>query len=598
MRIGGDYGILAEMEVKAVNLKVGRSNGREYLSIVHGIRDPITHRVRTKTIQSLGYLDVLQKEYSDPVAHFKQVVEQMNQQSKTEKQPLTIRLDPYERLKTGQVYYKNLGYAPLSLLYHELGLDVFFRNHTRKLKVTFNVNNIVKRLVFGRILDPSSKKKTVENKDWLFENHDYTLDDVYRCLTFLPEEANAVTIHIHKKVREQYGRVTEPVYYDVTNYYFEIDEQDEIRRKGVSKEHRPNPIVQMGLLMDNQGIPIAYKLFPGNTNDCETLIPILREVKREFEVERLIVVADKGMNTTRNIVFNLLRRDGYVYSQTVRGADKELQGYVLEQDGYRNKGEDFRIKSRVYPRKIKVEDINGKKQKVDIDEKQVAFYSRDYDRRAKAEREPALLKARDLVNNPSKYNQATSYGAARYLKNLSYDKETGEVITTGRKPVFDEERLKREEQFDGYYVIISSETTKTDEEIVEIYRGLWKIEESFKVTKSSFHTRPVYLSRQDHIQAHFLICFIALVITRLLEKRLANQYPISRIAETLRQVNACFIGDNLFAFHFADEVTHAIHNTLGIDLEMRFRSLGDIKKMLGTTKKTLNPQQHLSIPNS
>jgi transposase len=471
---------------------------------------------------------------------------------------------------------------------------MFFRNHARKLQSEYDVNSVMRLLVYGRILFPGSKKKTFERKDRLFDKSDFSLDDIYRCLTFVNTLKGDLTQHLHKQVTAQYGRASEPVYYDVTNYYFEIDEPDELRRKGVSKEHRPNPIVAMGLLMDNAGLPITYKLFSGNTNDCETLIPLLKEVKREFGMNRLVVVADKGMNTSKNITFNLLHHDGYVYSQTVRGANKELKDFVLKEDGYRAKGEDFKIKSRVYPRIITVTDEDGKKRKVDIDEKQVAFYSRDYDLRAKAEREPALKKAHDLVNNPAKYNQTTAGGAARYVKNLVFDKKTGEVLSARNKLVFDEARRMDEEKYDGYYAIVTSECDKTDEEIVEIYRGLWKIEESFKVTKSDFHSRPVFVSREDHIQAHFLICFLALLIARLLEKRLGGAISIARIAESLNQVNACWIGENQYAFSHADEVTHAIKARLGIDLERRFLSLGEIKKLLGSTKTAVNPQPRRS----
>jgi hypothetical protein len=191
----------------------------------------------------------------------------------------------------------------------------------------------------------------------------------------------------------------------------------------------------------------------------------------------------RGNNTAKNINYHVMRGDGYVYSQTVRGAHKELKEYIFDEKGYTWLGDDYKIKSRIYPRQIAVIGNNGRPIKKRIDEKQIIFYSRDYDRRAKAEREPAILKAMDLVKNPSKYNRATSYGAARYVKNIEYDKKTGEIITSKKRPVFDEARLREEEKFDGYYAIVTSELDKADEEIIDIYRGLWRIEESFKITK-------------------------------------------------------------------------------------------------------------------
>jgi transposase len=567
-------------------LQVGNNKGRTYLSIVQGYRDPATKKVRHKTIKSLGYLDDLKKEFEDPVAHFKAVVEEMNQKAALEKEPIKLEINPQERLAENSSNRKNIGYAALSRLYHELGLHIFFYNHSRSFQAKFNTNNIMKLLVFSRILAPASKKKTFEQKERYFENTDFTLDDVYRCLTQVTTFKASLELHLHRQMKLKFKRNTELVYYDVTNYYFEIDEPDELRKKGVSKEHRPDPIVQMGLLMDTQGIPICYDLFPGNTNDCETLMPVLAKVKKNYEVGRTIIVADKGINTADNIAFSLAQGDGYVYSQTVRGANKELKDYVLDPSGYRELSEDYKIKSRLYPREIAVSNGQGGRTKVRIDEKQVVFYSSDYDRKAKMDREPALLKAQDLAKNPSKYNKATSYGAAKYLKNLVFDPKTGEVITAKQKPVFDEKKLREEERFDGYYAIVTSEWQKTDEEIIDIYRGLWQIEEAFKVTKSDLKSRPVYLSREDHIEAHFLICFVALVIARLLVVRLGNKFSIPKIVESLNRASGSRLEENWYVFNHADKITRAVGESLNVDLSRKYLKLGEIKKILGATKNT------------
>lgn len=567
-----------------MNLHKGMSNGRVYLSIVQGYRDPVTKKVRRKTIKSLGYLDDLEKQYPDPIEHFQAIVAEMNEKAALEKQPIPINLDPKETLAQSTTNRKNIGYAALSKLYHELDLDTFFYNYSRSFKSKFNTNNIMKLLIFSRILAPASKKKTYEDKDRYFENTDFSLDDIYRCLTQVITLKDKLQLYLHRQMKNKFGRNTELVYYDVTNYYFEIDKQDELRKKGVSKEHRPDPIVQMGLLMDTNGIPIMYDLFPGNTNDCNTLIPILDKIKNDYEIGRTIVVADKGINTADNIAFNLVRGDGYVYSQTVRGGNKELKSYALDSSGYHQISDDYKIKSRLYPREIAVSNVKGGRSIVRIDEKQVVFYSADYDRKAKAERELALAKARDLVKNPSKYNKTTSYGAAKYVKNLVFDPKTGEIVTTKQKPVFDEVKLREEEKFDGYYAIVTSEWKKTDEEIIEIYRGLWRIEEAFKITKSDLEARPVYLSRNDHIQAHFLICFVALVIARLLVQCLDNKYPIPKIVESLNKASGTHLEQNWYVFDHADDITNAITEILGVDLSHKYLRLGDIKKILGATK--------------
>ena len=260
--------------------------------------------------------------------------------------------------------------------------------------------------------------------------------------------------------------------------------------------------------MDTNGIPINYKLFPGNAPDKTTLIPALSRIQREYSLGRIVVVADKGLTTGDNIWYILSAKNGYVLSYSVRGADKNFQNYVLDEDGYINKGDGFKIKSRLYPREIQVTSTKGKKMKKVVDEKQVIFYSPKYAAKAKRDRAAALAKARDLIKNPARYNKSTSYGAAKYVKNLTFDASTGEVLESARQHLtFDEEKLRKEEKFDGYYAIVTSEYKESDEKILEMYRGLWKIEESFKVTKSDFEARPVYLSVKEHIDAHFLTCF-------------------------------------------------------------------------------------------
>ena len=563
-----------------------KDTGRTHLSIVQGFWDNNSRQSRTKTIKTLGYLDDLQKLYDDPIAHFEKVVAEMNQKQLESDAPATLSIDLKEQIKPDSAGRKNFGYAALSKIYHELGLHTFLVNRQRNLSIDYSLNNIMKLMVFSRLLNPASKKKTYEERGRYFEHTDFSLDDIYRSLSLINKHKDAIQFWLHQKICERYGRNTDLVYYDVTNYYFEIDEPDELRKKGVSKEHRPDPIVQMGLFMDTRGLPISYRLFPGNQPDKTTLVPMLAELTREYNLGRVIVVADKGLNTARNIYYNTHGLgNGYVLSQTVRGAHKELKDFVLDEEGYVWQGQDYKIKSRLYPREITITGSNGKPKKVRIDEKQVVFYSRDYDKRAKAEREPAVMKALDLVRDPAKYNKATSYGAAKYVRNLVFDKDTGEILASKQTPIFDTAKLREEEKFDGYYAIVTSEWKKSDEEIIEIYRGLWRIEESFKVTKSDLEARPVYLSRKDHIEAHFLICFVALVIARLLQQRIGDKYSVTRILESLNKVSCAHIKENYYLFDYTDEVTDAIGNALGIDFSKKFMRLKDIKNILGDVKK-------------
>jgi hypothetical protein len=566
-------------------LRTGKSNGRIYLSIVQGYRDKNTRKSRSKVVESLGYFDDLQKQYPDPIAHFKAVVAEMNRKEAESKPPASITFERGERLEAGRDNRKNIGYAALSKLYHGLDLHTFFNNRSYPWKTEYNVNSIMRLLIFSRILNPASKKKTFEQRGTFFEKMDFSLADVYRCLSKIITLKHDVTLHIHRQMRELFGRGEGLVYYDVTNYYFEIDEQDEMRKKGVSKEHRPDPIIQMGLLTDSSGIPITFDTFPGNMNDCETYSPIFRQVRRDFDLGRIIVVADKGMNTGDNIAHCVLSGNGYVFSKSVRGGAKELKDYVLDEDGYRAREDGFKIKSRLCPRQIYVTDINGKKKKVPLDEKLVVYYSPEYDKRAKADRAAAVAKAKDLIGNPSKYSRATSYGAAKYVKNLVYDKETGEILTSKQKPILDEEKMAEEEKYDGYNAIVTSEWEENDDRIREIYGGLWQIEEAFRVCKGDLEARPVYLSRLERIDAHFLVCFIALVIARLLARVLGNKFSVGKIAESLKKASGSHMDENWYLFDYSDEVTSAVSENMGIDLGKKFMTVGEIRQLIGDTKK-------------
>lgn len=497
----------------------------------------------------------------------------------------TFSISRNETLTIGNDNRKNFGYLALSKIYHELEIHKFLTNRQRYTKEEFDADTIMKMLVFSRLLFPASKKKSFEERKRFFEKDNYSLEDVYRCLSLFHKHKDALQLWINGRIKEVYGRDSSLVYYDVTNYYFETDKIEDFRKKGVSKEHRPNPIVQMGLFMDNNGIPITYQLFPGNTNDCLTYRPNLSRIKHDYDLGKVVVVADKGMTTGDNIWYTLTAGDGYVFSMSVRGANKELKAYVLNEDGYEWLGSEYKRKSRLYPRTIQVTSTNGRKLKKTVDEKQVVFYSEKYDKRAKAERNVAIIKAQDLIANPGKYTRATSYGAAGYIKNIDFDKETGEILKTSKALELDMEKLKEEEALDGYYVIITSEYKETSDRIIEMYRGLWKIEESFKVTKSDLEARPVYVSKEDHIEAHFLTCFVALVIARILEMKTEQKYSITRLLESLRKAECSHVKQNLYLFDFYDEVLEDIGSYLGIDFSKKMLSLLEIKKYFGMVKK-------------
>jgi len=520
----------------------------------------------------------------------------MTEEEKTQKK-LTLSINMEEKLDTNTDNRKNFGYAAILKIYHKLGLDVFLNNKARHEFFEFNTNSIMILLIVSRLLSPGSKKKAFEEKGRYFERFDFSLADVYRSLSHFSKIAKELQIFLNAQILEKYGRNTKVIYYDVTNFYFEIDQGDEFRKFGLSKENRRNPIVQMGLAMDSDGIPLHYDLFPGNTVDKETFRPVISEVRRKYDTGRIIVVADMGIITGDNIFYLQGKEkgknfNGYVFSFSVRGATKEFKEYILSGEGYvdnsgkpANENADFKMKSRVIAREINVTLPSGKKTKKTVYEKQVVFWGRKYALKAAAEREEVLKKAFDLVVNPQKYTKATTYGAAKYVKNWKFDEKTGEILEVRERLVVDMEKVNEEAKYDGYYAIVTSELDMSDAEIIETYRGLWKIEETFRITKGILETRPVYVSLQDHINAHFLICFIALTIMRIIQKKTGNVYSAERIIDCLNRISCSHEHENIYLFDYRSEVSDAIGEALGIDFTNKRLRLGDIKKILGQVKK-------------
>lgn len=567
-----------------------RPNGRVYLSIVKGFRDPVAKKNKQKAIKSIGFLDEFIDEYEDPIAHFKQLAKQMTEKENEDKE-IELILDMNEKLDTDSRDMKNIGFSVLSKIYHILGIHKFMINRERGLKADIPINNILKLLVYERILNPCSKLAAHENKDNYFENFNFPVKSVYRALPILAKHKDKLLLELHENITMQYDRDTSNVYYDVTNYYFHKDQQTELIRKGMGKDKKGKPIIQMGLLLDKDGLPITYKLFSGNTTDFETLLPVLSELKANYNLSRVIVVADKGLNSGTNKAYNIIKGDGYIFSRSIRGtkASKEIKEYVLDDKGYEWIGEDFKIKSRIYPTVITVKNAEGKDVKVDIDEKHVVFFSKKYAQRSRYNRNEAVTKALKLINSPSGYAKASNYGAMKYILGMKLDKKTGE-LTQSRKDIFpslNDELIKEEEKYDGYYSIVTSELNMTDSEIIEKYRGLWKIEETFKVTKSQLKTRPAYVWSEGGIEGHFLTCFLSLLILRVLELETKGVYSTERLIDSLAKSNVDHLKMNYYKGVYYDEVLKCIDENLGTNLNHKYQTLDGIKKMVSNTKQAL-----------
>ena len=596
------------------------SHGKIYLSIVQGYRKD--GKVKHKTIEKLGYLDDLKKEYDDPIAHFKEVAKQMSE--KIIKEYTIKNLDT--KIIDNSSKAKNLGYIVLKEIYKELKLEEFFKDKNKNSKLEFDLNKIFSLLIYSRIMYPSSKKETFEKRDRFFENFDgFEIKDLYRSLDYFNLYKEEIETLIWNNTKDKYNRKTDNLYYDCTNYYFEInyndtdlvDEEGNIiekgyRKRGPEKNHRPDPIIEMGLLMDSTNIPISYDLFPGNESEKLSLLPLTRKTKINCNLGRTVIVADRGLNTSDNI-YRLAGKninsnlDGYIYGQSVRGADEEFKNWVLDQKdyieeivmaedgkpetfrqmifeeekfkGYEKKTVVFKHKSRIYPKEIKVtvDKKTKKKKKVRTDQKQMVYYSQKYADKQKRDRNLMIERAKDLIANPQKYNRVTASGSAAYVNNIKFDKTTG-AIADGLNLSLKLDKIKEEEKYDGYYSIVTSELNMSDHELRNKYRGLSKIEETFKITKSELEARPVLVWTKEHIESHFLTCFVALVITRLLEKKIGNKYSIHKIIESIKNYNSIPIEHDLCIQNYSDEIIKELEKIFNINFSRKYLTISEIKK--------------------
>lgn len=572
--------------------KSKRKDGRVYLAFAEGYRKDGKSKMRT--VESLGYLDELEKQFDDPIAHFKAVCDEANAAARAERQNVQVTIHPLQKIDKREAARKNAGSAVLLAVYNALGIEIAVRNKTRGSKASYDSNAVMRLLTVERIINPGSKKSAWENKEHYFFRTAFSLEDTYRALDVLCGCKDKIVSAINRSIDKMGIRDTACVFYDVTNYYFEIDDPDEdegLRQKGMSKEHRKSPIVQMGLLQDSKGVPIGYRLFPGNTPDPLTMLDVLSEMKRDYGQDRVVVVGDKGNNCSANIAALAAKGDGFVYSQSIRGtkSDAELKNWVLSDDGYEcatnaDGHVTYKVKSKQGYKTVSVAGPNGSKRKVDVDVKYVAFWSEKYEKRARKERQAAIDKAKRLVADPGAYAAATHFGAAKYVRGLAVDGRTGELLEAASALELDEDRLAADEACDGYYLIATSETGMADDAVIEAYRGLWRIEESFKVTKSDLETRPVYVSRREHIEAHFLTCYAALCILRIIQVLTGGKYSAGTIAEELGAMCGTNLDGNWWVFDHRSDATDDLCRMAGIDLTRQNMQLKDIKAAFSQAK--------------
>ena len=582
-------------------------SGKVYCSIVDGFR--INGKVKQNVIQKYGYLNDIEDKFGNADEYLNNELIRLKNEMKS---TFVLKIDKnVENDFTDDTF--NIGYTYLKNKFQDLDISSILKNKQYSTKIDYSLPKSCELLTYSRILNPGSIKYTYEHKNQFFEPFDLSLDDLYRSLKPMLDCKDDIFKSIWYNTKDKYNRDASTSFYDCTNYYFEIEYDDEdikdengnlikkgIRKRGPEKNHRPDPIVEMGILLDKQGIPISYNIFPGNTSEKETLVPEIHNIKRRHNIDKVIVVADRGLNCSENMYklsgldLDKENRDGYVYGQSIRGADQEFKDWVLKDDYKIDKiiDEDgneiiFKHKSRIYPKKMYItrddkgltKSGNVKKQTITVDQKQMVYYSQKYADKQKGDRQMVIEKAKDLIKNPGSYTRATSYGAAGYVNNIKFDKETG-VVSNSSELSINQSKIEEEEKLDGYYSIVTSEENLSDLELRNIYKGLSKIEETFKITKSEFDARPINVRLEDHIDAHFLICFISLVIIRLLQYDINNKYTIKNILEKMKNFKVTHETGNLYKFIGYKPEIQYLNRKLDIEMDKKYDTRENIKKIL------------------
>lgn len=534
--------------------------------LIEGYRDK-TGKVKHRIIKKYGLLAELQKDNPD-------ILEELNLEAKTltksrQNEIVTIEIDLVNQVKKPE-QLKNYGYFFLESIYGELKIDKFINKTAKQLNSSYDLNQALKLLVFSRILKPASKLETINNQNTYFDSFNVSLESAYRSLEVLSQINDDLQAMLHQEISKQYNRDCSIVFYDVTNYYFETEKSDDFRKKGFCKEGKKSPLVSMGLFIDTNGIPIGYHLFPGNTHDSQTLIPILDKFREKFKLGKITVTADKGLNSGENLRYLANNNDSYIVSQKIRGARKEFINEVLNEQGYQyNKENTFKIKTILKDRIVNNQVLK---------EKVVIFWSKNYQQRELHKRIILEQKIDDFIDNPHKYKASNRFGIKKYLKEHKIDSKTGEVTQEKTFLTFDQKKYEHDCSLDGYYAIITNELTLSAQEIISKYRGLSKIEESFRVMKTDLEARPVYVRNKERIKGHFLICYIALTISRILEHKLDHQHSVRKIQTALNTASCLPLERGIYALSKQDEVFKSICQKYNVSFDDKYMKLERIRK--------------------
>lgn len=562
--------------LKKSNLKKGT-----YLQIYESFYDPERKGTAHRSYRAVGYVhELMQNGIDDPIAFYKDEVARLNQQLAVKREEEKVRQISDETPE------KLIGYFPLKNINDSLGVKNYLDLMQTSAGFQFNVFSMLSALIYARAVCPCSKAKTFDEVlPRLFETCDFSLSQIYSGLEYLGAEYEKIIEIYNHQIQLKYPFDTSHSYFDCTNFYFEIDREDDFRRKGPSKENRKEPIVGLGLLLDAHQIPVGMKLYPGNESEKPVIRDIIDDLKQRSHISgKTIQVADKGLNCAENIIHALKAGDGYIFSKSVKLLPETEITWVLLQDGYRSvkdkKGTElYRIKECVDDFPYTYEEPDKRKRTVKLREKRVVTYNPSLAKKQIYEIKKQVEKAKSLRACQAKKSE---YGdSAKYVSFVTADKK-GQETDHKVKVVMNEKKIERDLKLAGYNLIVTSEINMKDSEIYSAYHNLWRIEESFRIMKSQLDARPVYLQKEETITGHFLICYLTVLLTRLLQFRiLGNNYCSEEIFDFFRQFRAAKISPRKYInLTRNSSFIQGLSKMTGLPLTSYFLSESQIKKML------------------
>lgn len=575
------------MEVFSLRLMISKSKNSQSLYVIESIYENKKHSSRI--VEKLGTYDELLEKLNgrDPIEWAKEYIEELNRKEKENTRKIMVPYAPNKLIASNEQRFYNGGYLFLQKIYHELGLDKITKEISKRHRFTFDLDSILSRLLYARILYPSSKLATYEHAQKFLEPANFDLQHVYRALEVIAQEMDFIQAELYANSRKVAKRNDQILFYDCTNYFFETEQEEGLKQYGYSKEHRPNPIVQMGLFMDGDGIPLAFGINKGNTNEQTTLIPLEEKILKDFDHSKFIVCTDAGLSSYDNRKFNDMGNRAFITTQSVKMLKKHLKEWALDPTGWQLPGSNKLHDLREIDEDVFSESTFYKERWIKekgLEQKLIITFSLKYRNYQRTIRSAQIQRAQKTIDTrPGKLKKAGPNDYKRFIKTTSCTPE-GEVAERDLFSV-DETIIEAEELYDGFYGVC---TNLEDEaaEIIKINKRRWKIEECFRIMKSEFKARPVYLSRDDRIKAHFTTCFMSLIIYRFLEKRLEGNFTCSEITTGLREMNFLEIDkEGYVPTYTRTDFTDALHESFGFRTDYQIVKTSEMKKIFKLTKK-------------